>query len=197
MYIIFMSKDLHTLAMFLVPSAFTLRHSSTLSSAASTAVYAAQWITASGFASVITFSQAAASVMSISSTSTPIPSMPFAASSSITSCPSCPFTPVTRTLINDPSLFVLAFWYQTALHNIHLQSSSYMSMAGGNFRQPQLLFAYGLLTDGFRTFYRSNYCTHRLKCFSTIPGYPDTTGWSAEFPYQSYILASSLILSRC
>ena len=58
-----MSKDLHTLAMFLVPSAFTLRHSSTLSSAASTAVYAAQWITASGFASVITFSQAAASVL--------------------------------------------------------------------------------------------------------------------------------------
>ena len=111
-----MSKALQTFAMFLVPSALTLRHSSTLSSAASTAVYAAQWITASGFASVITFSQAAASVISISSTSTPIPSMPLAASSSITSCPSCPFTPVTRTLINDPSLLLCTLRVHLTIH---------------------------------------------------------------------------------
>ena len=175
--------------MFLVPSAFTLRHSSTLSSAASTAVYAAQWITASGFASVITFSQAAASVMSISSTSTPIPSMPFAASSSITSCPSCPFTPVTRTLINDPSLFVLICICCEIFHYTR-QWLAEFSVSHSYF------LAYLSLTDGFRTSYQSNCCTHRLKCFSTIPGYPDTTGWSAGFPYQSYILASSLILSQ-
>ena len=105
MYIILISSSLQTFAIFLVPSALTLRHSSTLSSAASTAVYAAQWITASGFASFITLWQAPASVMSISSTSTPMPSIPFAASSSITSWPNCPFTPVTRTLIRLNSSF--------------------------------------------------------------------------------------------
>ena len=99
MYIILISSSLQTFAIFLVPSALTFRHSSTLSSAASTAVYAAQWITASGFASFITLWQASASVISISSTSTPMPSIPFAARSSITSWPNCPFTPVTRTLI--------------------------------------------------------------------------------------------------
>ncbi len=116
MYIILMSKALQTFAMFLVPSALTLRHSSTLSSAASTAVYAAQWITASGFASVITFF-AGCGVCDIHFFYIYANSFDaLAASSSITSCPSCPFTPVTRTLINDPSLLLCTLRVHLTIH---------------------------------------------------------------------------------
>ena len=48
MYIRLMSRSRQTSAMLRVPSALTFLHNSIFCSAASTAVYAAQWITASG-----------------------------------------------------------------------------------------------------------------------------------------------------